>query len=237
MPHECRPRCPQCPRTPQHAPPSPCTPLAHGTPRRPLAARTPACNTQPGLRPPCVLSPDPVTTPGCPVLGECVRGGACRPHCPRPPRGLHPPCVLSPDPVTIPGRPVLGGCVRGGRQTALPRRVAGCVPPRPSLRRAAATASTHTHHAPSYRRTGRPPARPGARAGRTGALARPAPRGRRADTRTGVATPTRTGRRATWTAHGDYLSVLASTRTSCQPATAPQGARSARYRHTAHHRP
>eukprot|EP00966_Prymnesium_polylepis_P096181 2228735-Prymnesium_polylepis.1 len=64
----------------------------------------------------------------------------------------------------------------GGRQTALPRRVAGCVPPGPrrSLRRAAATASTHTPRAPPRRRTGRPPARPGARAGRTGALARPA---------------------------------------------------------------
>eukprot|EP00966_Prymnesium_polylepis_P188558 4369213-Prymnesium_polylepis.1 len=41
------------------------------------------------------------------------------------------------------------GMRAGGRQTALtdcpPRRVAGCVPPRPPLRRAAATASTHTH--------------------------------------------------------------------------------------------
>eukprot|EP00966_Prymnesium_polylepis_P039860 925352-Prymnesium_polylepis.1 len=33
---------------------------------------------------------------------------------------------------------------RGGRQTALSRRAAGCVPPRPSRRRAAATISTHT---------------------------------------------------------------------------------------------
>eukprot|EP00966_Prymnesium_polylepis_P204289 4732676-Prymnesium_polylepis.1 len=33
------------------------------------------------------------------------------------------------------------------------------------------------------------------------------------------------------------LLVLSSTRTSCQPRSAPQGARSARYRHTAHHRP
>eukprot|EP00966_Prymnesium_polylepis_P176515 4086088-Prymnesium_polylepis.1 len=64
-------------------------------------------------------------------------GGRARPHGPRPPRGLHSPCVLSPDPITTPGCPVLGGCVRGGRQTALPRRDAGCVPPRPSLRRAA----------------------------------------------------------------------------------------------------
>eukprot|EP00966_Prymnesium_polylepis_P222167 5140714-Prymnesium_polylepis.1 len=76
----------------------------------------------------------------------------------------------------------------GGRQTALPRRVAGCVPSRPSHRHAAATASTHTHRALPRGRTGRPPARPGARAGRIGAPARPAPRGRRTDTRTSVAT-------------------------------------------------
>ena len=93
---------------------------------------------------------------------------------PRPPRGLHSPCVLSPDPVTTLGYPVPGGCVRGGRQTAPPRRAAGCVPPRTSPRRAAATASTRTHHASPRGRTGRPPARPGARAGRTVALARPA---------------------------------------------------------------
>jgi hypothetical protein len=29
-----------------------------------------------------------------------------------------------------------------------------------------------------------------------------------------------TGRRATWAAHGDYLLVLSSTRTSCQSGTA-----------------
>eukprot|EP00966_Prymnesium_polylepis_P140525 3245701-Prymnesium_polylepis.1 len=33
-------------------------------PRRLLAARTPVCSMQPGLLPPRVLSPDPVTTPG-----------------------------------------------------------------------------------------------------------------------------------------------------------------------------
>ena len=234
MPHDCRPRCLQRTRTTHRVSPPPPSPDAW---HAPPPACCPCLHAPRGLSSPCVLSPDPVTTPGCPVLGECVRGGA-RPHCHRTPRGLHPPCVLSPDPVTTPGRPVLGGCVRGGRQTALPRRVVGCVPPRPSHRRAAATTSTHTHRAPSRRRTGRPPARPGARAGRTGALARPAPRGRRADTRTGVATQARTGRRATWTAHGDYLSVLASTRTSCQsrhrrarvaPATAT--------RHIISHRP
>ena len=90
-------------------------------------------------------------------------------------------------------------------------------PTRGSSSCAAATASTHTHRASPRGRTGRLPARPGARAGCTGALARPAPLGRRADTRTSVATQARTGRRATWTAHGDYLLVLSSTRTSCQP--------------------
>eukprot|EP00966_Prymnesium_polylepis_P299834 6928775-Prymnesium_polylepis.1 len=50
-----------------------------------------------------------------------------------------------------------GGQRAGGRQTALPRRVAWCVPPRPSPRRAAAT-----HRTSPRRRTGRPPARPGA---------------------------------------------------------------------------
>ena len=207
MPHECRPRCPQCPRTPQHAPPSPCTPLAHGTPRRPLAARTPACNTQPGLRPPCVLSPDPVTTPGCPVLGGCVRGGDSRygpgMHARHPP----PPCVFSPDPVTTPGHPVPGGCVRGGRQAALPRR-----------RRAATTVSTRTPSALPCCRDD-PVARPGARAGRIAPpqpASHPAPRRRRADTRTDAVLHTRAGRRATWTAHGDYLLVLSSTHTSCQ---------------------
>ena len=81
----------------------PRAPLAPGMPRRLLAARTPVCSMQPGLSPPRVLSPDPVTTPGCPVLGECVRGGA-RLHCPRPPRGLHSPCVLSPSSVGHPRR-------------------------------------------------------------------------------------------------------------------------------------
>ena len=63
-------------------------PLAHGTPHRLLAARTPVCSMQPGLRPPCVLSPDPVTAPGCPVLGECVRGGA-RHYGPYTPGSIH----------------------------------------------------------------------------------------------------------------------------------------------------
>ena len=109
----------------------PRAPLAPGMPRRLLAARTPVCSMQPGLRPPRVLSPDPVTTPGCPVLGECVRGGARR-HCPCTPRRLHhPPCVLSPDPVTTPGLPVPGGCVRGGRQTeSRPRDDPGAPRPR-----------------------------------------------------------------------------------------------------------
>eukprot|EP00966_Prymnesium_polylepis_P208527 4831161-Prymnesium_polylepis.1 len=35
-------------------------------------------------------------------------------------------------------------------------------------------------------------------------------------TRTSVATHARVGRRATRTAHGDYLTVISSTRTSCQ---------------------
>ena len=52
--------------------------------------RCPHHRTPPGLGSPRMLSPDPVTTPGCPVLGGCVWGGA-RPHCPRTPCGLHPP--------------------------------------------------------------------------------------------------------------------------------------------------
>eukprot|EP00966_Prymnesium_polylepis_P232160 5370682-Prymnesium_polylepis.1 len=49
-----------------------------------------------------------------------------------------------------------------GRETMC-CRVAGCVPQDPLYpRRAAATASTHTHRASPRGRTGRPPARPGA---------------------------------------------------------------------------
>eukprot|EP00966_Prymnesium_polylepis_P026705 616830-Prymnesium_polylepis.1 len=94
------------------APPTPNTPR-----RRP---RCPYLRMPRGLSSPRVLRPDPVTTPGCPVLGECVRGGRGG----RTALALHSPYVLSPDPVTTPGFPVLGGCVRGGRRTALPRRVA-----------------------------------------------------------------------------------------------------------------
>ena len=189
-----------------------------------LPAHSHAARPQPAT---CAQS-RPRDDPGVPRPRGMRAGGrqtALPVHALQPP----PPCVLSPDPVTTPGRPVPGGCVRGGRQTALPRRAAGCVPPRPSRRRAAATISTHTQRALPRCRAGRPPARPGARAGRPGAPARPTPRGRRADTRTSVATQARTGRRATWTAHGDYLAVLSSTRTSCQrhrrvrvaPDTAP----------------
>jgi hypothetical protein len=93
MPHDCRPRCLQRTRTTHrasrspdawHAPPPACCPCLHA-PR--------------GLSSPCVLSPDPVTTPGCPVLGECVRGGA-RPHCPVASRGAYPQ-----DPLTAARRP------------------------------------------------------------------------------------------------------------------------------------
>eukprot|EP00966_Prymnesium_polylepis_P251564 5816130-Prymnesium_polylepis.1 len=38
----------------------------------------------------------------------------------------------------------------------------------------------------------------------------------RADTRTGAVPHARASRRATWTAHGDYVTVLSSTCTSCQ---------------------
>ena len=198
MPHECRPRCPQRPRTPQHAPPSPCPPLAHGMPRRLLAARTPVCSMQPGLRPPCVLSPDPVTTPGCLVLGECVRGGdshygPCM-HARQPP----PPCVLSPDPVTTPGHPVPGGCVRGGRQTESRPRDDPGVPRTRGMRARGAPGRTapspargdHGQHSPATRpalpaAATTPPlalahlpaaSAPGARAGRIGPPARLAPR-------------------------------------------------------------
>eukprot|EP00966_Prymnesium_polylepis_P070385 1635749-Prymnesium_polylepis.1 len=69
---------------------------------------------------------------------------------------------------------------RGGARPHCPVAPRGAyLPPRPSHRRAAATTSTHTHRASPRGRTGRPPARPAARAGRTGAPARPAPRGRR----------------------------------------------------------
>eukprot|EP00966_Prymnesium_polylepis_P060379 1401068-Prymnesium_polylepis.1 len=77
----------------------------------------------------------------------------------------------------------------GGRHTALPRRVAGCVPTPKTLSPPRGGHRGQHAHAPRlaprlHRTTRQPPARPGARAGRTGALARPASRGRRADTRT-----------------------------------------------------
>ena len=129
--------------------------------------------------------------------------------------GLRPPCVLSPDPVTTPGRPVPGGCVRGGRQTALPRR-----------RRAAATISTRTQRALPCCRAGRPPARPGARAGRIGTSARLAPR-----------TPSTTRRHSNWCrashAGGSARYVDGTRRLPISPLIdtylvpeAPQGARS-----------
>eukprot|EP00966_Prymnesium_polylepis_P075222 1745163-Prymnesium_polylepis.1 len=46
--------------------PRPRTPPTPGMPHRRLAARTFACRPASAR----VLSPDPVTTPGCPVLGE-----------------------------------------------------------------------------------------------------------------------------------------------------------------------
>eukprot|EP00966_Prymnesium_polylepis_P112357 2599221-Prymnesium_polylepis.1 len=74
-----------------------------------------------------MLSPDPVTTLGCLVLGGCVWGSA-RPHCPHTPCGLHPPCVLSPDcksrPRDDPGAPRPRGMRARGApdRTAPPRR-------------------------------------------------------------------------------------------------------------------
>eukprot|EP00966_Prymnesium_polylepis_P131285 3036228-Prymnesium_polylepis.1 len=65
MPHDCRPRRTS---TTQRVPPPPCPP---GAWHDPPFARCPLLRMQPGLSPPRVLSPDPVTTPGCPVLGEC----------------------------------------------------------------------------------------------------------------------------------------------------------------------
>eukprot|EP00966_Prymnesium_polylepis_P185135 4290988-Prymnesium_polylepis.1 len=82
MPHECRPCRPQRTRMSHrvvpalHSPGARCTP----PPARHLCPRPSR-----GLRSPCVLSSDPVTTPGCPVPGGCVRGGA-RPHRPVAPR-------------------------------------------------------------------------------------------------------------------------------------------------------
>ena len=117
--------------------------------------------------------------------------------------------------MTTPGCPVPGGCVRGGCQTALPRR-----------RRAAATISTRTQRALPCCRAGRPPARPGARAGRIGTSARLAPR-----------TPWTTRRHSNWCrasrAGGSARYVDGTRRLPISPLIdtylvpeAPQGARS-----------
>eukprot|EP00966_Prymnesium_polylepis_P253541 5860331-Prymnesium_polylepis.1 len=70
MPHECRPCCLQRTRTTHRVAPSLHFPDARCTPPQALryarALARPAAST-----PPCVLSPDPVTTPGCPVPGGC----------------------------------------------------------------------------------------------------------------------------------------------------------------------
>eukprot|EP00966_Prymnesium_polylepis_P090027 2084814-Prymnesium_polylepis.1 len=60
MPHECRP-------PPSAAHVATCHPApAPGAPLRRLAARAFAHSPAPRPQFPCVLSPDPVTTPGCP---------------------------------------------------------------------------------------------------------------------------------------------------------------------------
>ena len=86
MPHDCHPRCLQRTRTTHRVSPPPPSPDAW---HAPPPACCPCLHEPRGLSSPCVLSPDPVTTPGCPVLGECVRGGA-RPHCPVASRGAYP---------------------------------------------------------------------------------------------------------------------------------------------------
>ena len=234
MPHDCHPLCLQRtstthrvsppPRSPDawHAPPPACCPCLH-EPR--------------GLSSPCVLSPDPVTTPGCPVLGGCVRGPGGAPYRTALARlaASSTPCVLSPDPVTTPGRPVPGGCVRGGRQTALPRRAAGCVLyPQDPLTAARRPRSARTRTAPC------PAAAPGdlplAPAHVPAASAHwPAqhPTRRHSNQRRDTG--------ADWSARyvggTRRLPISPLIDTYLVPDTAPQGARSARYRHTAHHRP
>ena len=157
-------------------------------------------------------APPPPSSPDAwhaPPLARC-------PHHRMPP-GFGSPCVLSPDPVTTPGRPVPGGCVRGGRQTALPRRAAGCVPQHHlAVARRPRSARTRTAPCPATAQDDLPPAPAHVPAAPAHQPARPAPRGRRADTRTSVATQARTGRRATWTAQSDYLLDLPTTRTPCQ---------------------
>eukprot|EP00966_Prymnesium_polylepis_P114579 2647525-Prymnesium_polylepis.1 len=64
---------------------------------------------------------------------------------------------------------------RGGARSHCPVASWGAYPQDPLSAARRPRPSTHTHHAPFRRRTGRPPACPGTRAGRTGALARPAP--------------------------------------------------------------
>ena len=86
-------------------------------------------------------------------------------------------------------------------------------------------------------RTGRPPARPGARAGRTGAPARPAPRRRHAGTRSNQRRDTGADGSARQVGGTRRFPISPLIDTYLVPATAPRGARSARYRHTAHHRP
>eukprot|EP00966_Prymnesium_polylepis_P191203 4431730-Prymnesium_polylepis.1 len=68
MSHDCHPRRLQRTSMTHRVSPPPRSPDAR---HAPPPACCPYLCTTPGLSSPRVLSPDPETTPGCPVLGEC----------------------------------------------------------------------------------------------------------------------------------------------------------------------
>ena len=230
-----------------------------GARHAPPPARRPHSRVQHAARPPPALCAQsrPSDDPGVP-RSRGVRSGGRQTllpvHALRPP----PPCVLSTDLVTTPGLPVPGGCVRGGRQTeSRPRDDPGAPRPRGMRARGAPDRT-----APPCRGVRTPKTLSPSRGGHDqhAHATRPALLPRRTTSRSPwrtcrphrhsspPSTPRTTHRhsnqRRATRAGGSARYVDGTRRLPNSPLIdtylvpeAPQGARSARHRPRAHHRP